>query len=92
MRFIFSWWPLHPVGFLLAYTYPVSRIWFSLFIGWLLKVMIVRFGGARMVQNARPFFLGLILGEAGAAAFWVLVSIVANLLGMEYVKVSLLPE
>lgn len=92
MRILVSWWPLHPVGYLLAYTYPVSRIWFSVFAGWLVKVLIVRFGGARMVQGARPFFLGLIVGEAGAAAFWVLVSIIANLLGFEYMKVSLLPE
>lgn len=92
MRILVAWWPLHPVGYLLAYTYPVSRIWFSVFVGWLLKVLIVRFGGSRLVQGARPFFLGLIIGEAGAAAFWVLVSIAANLLGLEYVKVSLLPE
>lgn len=92
MRIVLAWWPLHPVGYLLAFTYPVSRIWFSMFVGWLVKVLIVRFGGARMVQGARPFFLGLILGEAGAAAFWLLVSIVANLWGMEFMLVRLLPE
>jgi hypothetical protein len=92
LRMLFAWWPLHPVGYLVMYAYPVQRIWLSLFIGWLLKALLVRFGGASMIRSAKPAFLGLVFGEVGAAAFWLVVSLVMFSLGLEYQKVSLLPE
>jgi hypothetical protein len=67
-------WPLHPAGFLVANTGPMRLMWFSIFIGWLLKVLIVRFGGGALYTAARPVFLGLILGEAAGAALWLVVS------------------
>ena len=30
-------------------------------IGWLAKVLIMRFGGSRIYTNAKPFFIGIIL-------------------------------
>ncbi len=91
LRLRLAWWPLHPVGFLLAYSYPMANIWFSVFIGWLAKVLIVRFGGGEMFMRARPLFIGLIMGEAGAAAMWMVVSLVLNAMGMSYEPIRLLP-
>ncbi|HMO26807.1 MAG TPA: hypothetical protein PKB10_11100, partial [Tepidisphaeraceae bacterium] len=82
----------HPLGYLVMYTYPLQRIWLSVFVGWLVKVLIVRFGGASMIRSAKPVFLGLVFGEVGAAAFWLVVSLGMVSLGLEYQKVSLLPE
>ena len=64
------WWPLHPVGFAIAVGWLTSQIWFSALIAWLLKLVIVRFGGVRLFQNAKPFFLGLILGEVSVSGVW----------------------
>ena len=80
----FSNWPFHPIGFLVVYSFPMARMWFSIFIGWLLKTLIVRYGGATMFRNARPLFIGLIIGEAGAAGFWLVVSLVLHAMGMNY--------
>ncbi len=91
MRLRFAAWPLHPVGYLLAYSYPMQTIWFSIFVGWLAKVLIVRFGGSSIFRAARPLFIGLIVGEAGAAGFWLIVSLILNALGMDYQAISLLP-
>jgi hypothetical protein len=84
-------WPLHPVGFLLAYSYPMMRIWLSILIGWLLKLLVVRFGGTQLYRAAKPAFIGMIIGEAGAAACWLIVSLVLNALGYTYHAVNLLP-
>ena len=48
----------------------VSRAIASIFIGWLLKILILRYGGARLFRQVTPFFLGLIVGdvEEGAAS------------------------
>jgi hypothetical protein len=91
MRLRYAAWPFHPVGFLLATSYPMAMIWFSIFLGWLLKVTIVRFGGASLYRSARPVFIGMIIGEVGAAAFWLFVSLTRVMLGLEYHAVRLLP-
>ena len=91
MRLRYAAWPFHPVGFLLATSYPMATIWFSIFIGWILKVTLVRFGGASLYRAARPVFIGMIIGEVGAAAFWLFVSLVRVMLGLEYHAIRLLP-
>jgi hypothetical protein len=90
-RLRWAWWPLHPVGYLLWQSYPLAAAWFSIFAGWLVKVLIVRFGGAGLFDRARPVFLGMVAGEAGAAALWMLVSLVLSSLGMDYRQIMLLP-
>ena len=91
LRLRFVSWPLHPVGFLMVFSYPMKAIWFSIFLGWLAKVMIVKFGGSELFKAARPVFIGLIIGETSAASFWLVVSLVMNAMGYEYFPISLLP-
>jgi len=69
----FVGFPVHPVGLALGLTYPISRIWFSVFIAWLLKAMILKYGGARAYRTLRPFFLGLVLGAFGSAGGWLII-------------------
>lgn len=91
MRLRFTAWPFHPVGFLLMNTYPMRSIWFSVFIGWLAKSLTVRFGGIDLFRALRPLFLGMIVGEAGAVAFWLLVNLACVQLGYDYYQTSILP-
>ena len=83
--------PLHPVGFLLAPSYVIGEIWFSVMIGWLVKLILLRFGGAVAFARARHIFIGLIFGEASAAAFWLIASLALNALGVTYHPVRLFP-
>ena len=91
LRLRFEAWPLHPIGFLLVYTYPIHKIWFSLMLGWFAKALIVKFGGPPLMRSARPVFLGLIFGETAAAAFWLTASLARVSLGLPYEAVNLLP-
>lgn len=91
LRLRFAGWPIHPVGYLLMYTYPMHNIWFSIMLGWLVKVVVVKFGGSSMYRTIKPLFLGLIIGEVSAAAFWLVVSLVLNAAGMDYRAINLLP-
>lgn len=63
LRFRFIWWPLHPIGMTINTTLGVVVTGFSVFLGWLCKWMILKFGGAPLYHKCRPFFLGLILGH-----------------------------
>lgn len=85
-------WPLLPVGYLLCSSWYIQMAWFSLMLGWLAKMLILRFGGARMYQDARPLFVGLIFGEALAAGFWLMVSVILSQLGGDYIPLSQLPQ
>lgn len=83
--------PLHPIGYLLVFTWGLRVTWFSIFVGWVAKMIIVRLGGSRLLMGMRPFFLGLIVGEATAAAGWLIVSLVLAQFGFEYRAIRLLP-
>lgn len=91
LRLNLAWWPLHPIGFVLLYSYAAGKIWFSLLIGWIAKVAIVRLGGASLLRSGRNVFIGLIVGEAFAASFWLVFSLIANWTGHEYHRIMLLP-
>jgi len=91
LRLRFAWWPLHPIGYLMLGTFPIAHLWFSTFIGWLGKVLILRFGGARGYLNARPFFMGLIVGESMAAGFWLVMGIVLSSMHLPYRPINIMP-
>lgn len=84
MRLTFAWWPLHPIGYLFMGTWPMSKLWFSILIGWLLRTLVLRFGGASLYTAMRAPMFGLILGEAAVSAVWLIVSVVLSSLGMDY--------
>lgn len=91
LRLRYTWWPLHPIGFLILGTYPSTHLWLSIFIGWVLKTVIVKYGGSRFYQACKPFFIGLIVGEGVAAGFWLVVGIVLSALGKDYSAVNIMP-
>ncbi len=74
MRAMFYWWPFHPLGYALCVSWAVSVFWFSCLVAWIIKGLILRYGGMRLYVRARPWFFGMILGEFGAAVVWVLLS------------------
>ena len=65
LRRLFIWWPLHPVAYPLASSlnWSASWLWFSIFVSWGAKFLILRHGGLKLYRRMRPFFLGLILGD-----------------------------
>ena len=72
MRNRFIWWPLHPAGFAVSNSWGANVTWFPVFIGWLIKTIILRWGGLKSHSKAVPFFLGLMLGEFVFGTFWSL--------------------
>jgi hypothetical protein len=86
-----NWWPFMPVGYLVGTTWYMQVAWWSIFLGWLAKVLIVRFGGASLYIAARPFFVGIIFGEGLAAGVWLLINLSLALQGIEYKSIIVLP-
>jgi hypothetical protein len=72
-RLRLPWWPLHPVLFLVWGTWAGNRITISCFLGWLIKLAVVRLGGDRAYRKVRPLMIGIIAGEIIAALLWAVV-------------------
>lgn len=84
LRANFLWWPLHPAGFALGISYAMNYFWLCVFVAWMVKGFLVRYGGMTAHRRAIPFFLGLVLGDYTAGALWSLLSL---LLGMPTYKI-----
>ena len=69
----FLWWPLHPLGFAVSAVSMTNHISFSVFLAWLIKSIVLKYGGPTLFQRAKPFFLGLILGQFFVAGMWLVI-------------------
>jgi len=76
-------WPLHPAGYLMGASWPMVNFWFPVALGWLLKSLTLRFGGARWYRRLLPGFLALILAEYASAGLWVVIDALCGVHGHE---------
>ena len=74
----FLWWPLHPLGFAISSVWALHFVWCSIFISWLLKTLILKYGGPKLFTKLRPFFLGLILGEFANYGVWMIIDAITG--------------
>lgn len=63
MRSRFIWWPFHPVGYAMANTNTMNSVWLPFFLAWLIKTLILRYGGMKLYRQSLPFFYGMIIGD-----------------------------
>ena len=69
----FYWWPLHPIGYLTAYSSAMRILWFSFFLGWVFNALCIRYGGVVLFKRIRFFFIGLIIGDFMMGGIWALI-------------------
>lgn len=79
MRTRFVWWPFHPVGYVVAGSFGLFRLWLPIFLTWMVKSLLLRYGGMSAYRQARPFFLGLVFGEFSAAFFRTIMDLIFDL-------------
>ena len=66
----FVWWPFHPLGYILGGEWMLRYLWFSIFLAWFLKWVILKFGGLRAYGKSVPIFMGITMGDAMMLALW----------------------
>ncbi len=80
MRTRFPLWPFHPAGYAVASSiWTFGWLWFSVFVSWAIKTMLLKVGGIRLYRKALPLFLGILLGEFIVGGAWVLVRLFWNI-------------
>ena len=70
LRLRFLWWPLHPLAYPLTGYYFFAHLWFPFFISWVIKALLIKYGGIRSYRKALPLFLGLIVGDFVLGSMW----------------------
>ncbi|MCP4687860.1 MAG: hypothetical protein GY859_07400 [Desulfobacterales bacterium] len=74
----FYWWPLHPIGYLTAYSSAMRILWFSFFVGWMCNALCMRYGGVDLFRRLRLFFIGLIIGDFLMGGAWAIVGMFSD--------------
>jgi len=75
LRYRFAWWPLHPIGLTVCSTNVTLDSVLSIFIAWAVKAVILRVGGVGLYRRSRPFFIGLLVGQAAAVTLAFMVDL-----------------
>lgn len=64
LKLRFPGFPLHPVAFPLSFNWNIDCMLVAIAVTWVLKSLLLRYGGLRAHRTALPFFLGLLAGSA----------------------------
>ena len=82
LRTRFPFWPFHPAGYAVTHSAGAAAfgwLWFSIFVSWAVKTILLKVGGIRLYRKALPFFLGLLLGEYIVGGAWVIVRVFSGI-------------
>jgi hypothetical protein len=74
LRASFMWWPFSPVGAVGAFHMRIGDFWPAFFIIWVVKSLMIRYAGAKILKKAEPFFIGMIIGQPLVRAFFVVLA------------------
>jgi len=75
LRRLFLRFPLHPLGFMFAFSGVAINGWGMLGLATIVKSSVLRIGGRGLYNRLLPFFIGLIVGHYFAAGLlWSLIS------------------
>ncbi len=76
LRMQINWWPFHPVGYATSGSWSMEQLWLCVFFAWLIKTLLLKYGGTKAYKPAAPFFIGLIMGDFCVGSFWNIYGIV----------------
>jgi hypothetical protein len=76
VRYRFPGFPVHPIGFTISASEILRSSTTSIFIVWLTKVLVFKFGGLDSFRRKAPFFLGISMGYVAGIGLGVLVDVI----------------
>jgi hypothetical protein len=79
LRTHFLWWPFHPLGYAVGHSFIIDLIWMPMCISWILKKLILQYGGIQAYRGAMPFFIGLLLGDYVIACLFSIAGVVLDI-------------
>ena len=62
LHYRLPWWPFHPIAFPIAFSWNTQLTFFSIFVVWAIKAILLKVGGVNLYRKWQPAFLGLLTG------------------------------
>ena len=76
LRSRYYWFSLHPMALAFQNSTGLTVYWFSLFLVWIVKVTVLRFGGLQAYRTGKPFFYGMGIGYVVAVVLSGVVDVI----------------
>ena len=76
LRYRFPGFPINPIGFTISASNVLRSTVTSIFIAWLTKSLILKFGGLNSYRRMAPLFLGLFMGYLAGVGLGVVVDVI----------------
>ena len=76
LRYRFTWWSIHPIGFTISASDNSKSIVVPVFLAWAFKSILLRFGGMTLYRRSQPIFLGLLVGHTLGVVWCFLIDII----------------
>jgi hypothetical protein len=76
LRMNMAWFPFHPVGYAVSGSWAMEQLWMCVIAAWLIKLILLKYGGAKAFRPAVPFFIGLMLGDFVVGSFWQILGVI----------------
>ena len=76
LRYIFAGFWFHPIGIIVGPMPVMNHIWGSLLVAWLVRLAVLKLGGAAAVrEKLLPFFAGVFLAVVMAKALFFVINL-----------------
>ena len=74
----FPGWPLHPIGVITSFHWAGRILFSSALFMWIIKGLLLKYGGPWLFRRVRPLFVGFVLGEVMAAGLWAAMDVLMD--------------
>lgn len=71
--------PFHPVGYAVSSSWGMNVLWMPMFLAWLLKTALLRYGGLALYRRILPLCYGVIIGECVIGSLWTLIGMFTDI-------------
>ncbi|MHB9023369.1 MAG: DUF6785 family protein [Armatimonadota bacterium] len=83
LRSALTWFPLHPLGYVLATTFYSKSFCYMLFLAWAVRKIAQRLGGAHAIRRGvNPFAIGMFLGGAASIILMDIIGLIFRAQGL----------
>jgi len=69
-------WIPHPIGLIMLINPIMRTFWFSIFLGWIAKALVTRYGNKQTYLKTRGMFVGMIVGELLVVTVAMVISLI----------------
>lgn len=90
LRSVFTWFPLHPLGYVIALTWFGRTMWLTCFVAWVIRLLVLKIGGAHSIRKGLvPFSVGMFIACITSTLIFDLIGIYLRTQGVTRIYVGM---